>query len=315
MRTLTSDGFERAVGFLRTAARPLERALFCMHFEDGAEEDVVAELVRFRNDDGGFGHALEPDVQTPSSSALATGIALRTIAELDCPDADDLVPAAIDFLLGSLDRKTLTWRPVPTDVNEFPHAPWWHDENGSLAQTFNNFLVVPRVLILGSLLSYAALIPQDVLESLTDSIIQTIAELPVLGTGGGSDLEYVAYLASAPGLPQATRDLLTERVAAAVPQTVITDPDKWSDYCLTPLCATPRPTSMGAKTIRSALDAHLDWTIDHQDADGSWAPTWSWAPTSSGIDNYPDAWLVARQAWSGMLTLETLLSLLAFKRL
>ena len=315
MKKLTPKARKQAVYYLRTQARPLERALFCVHFEDGAEEDVVAELVRFRNDDGGFGHALEPDVQTPSSSALATGIALRTIAELDCPDADDLVPAAIDFLLGTLDRKILAWRPVPADANEFPHAPWWHDEDGSLAKTFDNFRVVPRVLILGSLQAYAALVPQDVLEPLTDSIIQTIAELPVLGTGGGSDLEYVAYLAGTPGLPQATRDLLTERVAAAVPQTVITDPAKWADYCLTPLRAAPRPTSMGAKAIRNALDTHLDWTIDHQDGDGSWAPTWSWAPTSSGVGNYPEIWPIAEQAWRGMLTLETLLSLRAFKRL
>lgn len=309
MRQLSSDGFNRAVVFLKTQARPLERALYDLHFEKGSEDEVIDELRRFCNPDGGFGHALEPDVQTPSSSALATGIALRIIAELDCPDGDDLVPNAVDFLLATLDRRTLTWRATSPDANDFPHAPWWHDEEGSLAKTFGNFLIVPRVLILGSLQAYAALIPRDILESLTDSIIQTIAELPVLGTGGGSDLEYVAYLASAPGFPQATRDLLAERITAAVPQAVIADPGQWANYCLTPLRAAPRPTSLGAGAIRSVLDAHLDWTIDHQATDGSWSPTWTW------FGNHPDAWLVASQAWRGILTLEMLLSLRAFGRL
>ena len=309
MRRLAQDGFRRAIAYLKTRARSLERALYCCHFEEGSEDAVVNELLRFQNTDGGFGHALEPDVRTPSSSALATGIALRTIVELDCPEGDELVPSAIDYLLSSLDRKTLTWRVVPYDANNFPHAPWWHDEDGRLAKTFDDFEIIPRVLILGSLNAYAALMPRELLEQLTHTAIGVISELPILGTGGGSDLEYVAYLASAPGLPPASHDLLTERVVTAVPKAVVTDPAKWSGYCLTPLRATPRPTSLGAGAIREALDAHLDWTINHQAADGAWDPTWSW------FGNYPDVWPDAKQAWRGILTLETLLSLREFGRL
>ncbi len=309
VRKLTPHGFRGAVAYVNTHARPLERALYRYHFEEGSEDEVVDELMRFRNADGGFGHALEPDVDTPSSSALATGIALRLITELDCPEGDEQVPDAINYLLDTLDRKSLTWRVVPPDTNHSPHAPWWHDEEGSLAKTFDDFLIIPRVLILGSLHAYAALTSRELLEQMTNATIEAISELPVLGTGGGSDLEYVAYLAAAPGLPQASRDLLTELVIAAVPQSVITDPSKWSGYCLTPLRTTPRPTSLGAGAIREALDAHLDWTIDHQAANGAWDPTWSW------FGNYPEAWPKAKQAWRGILTLKTLLSLRAFGRL
>ena len=309
MTILTPDGFRSAVAYLQTHARPLERALYCFHFEDGPEDEVIGELLRFRNADGGFGHALEPDVRTPSSSALATGIALRLITELDCPEGDELVPDAVSYLLDTLDRKSMTWRVVPQDANDSPHAPWWHDEEGSLAKTFDDFLIIPRLLILGSLHAYAALVQRKLLEQLTNAAVETISELPVLGTGGGSDLEYTAYLATAPALPQASRDLLTERVTAAVPQVVVTDSSKWSGYCLTPLRATPRPTSLGARAIREALDAHLDWTIDHQADDGAWDPTWSW------FGNYPEVWPKAKQAWRGILTLNTLLSLRAFGRL
>jgi len=308
MRKLTADAFGRAVAYVKTCARPLEKALYSCRFEEGPEDAVIDELLRFRNPDGGFGHALEPDVRTPSSSALATGIALRTIAQLDWQEADEMVPGAIDYLLATLNRKSLTWRAVPRDTNEFPHAPWWHDKDGSLAAAFHDFQIIPRVLILGSLHSYAAM-PRELLERLTDAALTAISERPTLGTGGGSDLEYVAYLAVAPGLPQASRDLLTELVTATVPKVVITDPSEWSGYCLTPLRAAPRPTSLGAQAIRDALDAHLDWTIDHQAADGAWDPTWSW------FGSYPEAWAEAEQAWRGILTLETLLSLRAFGRL
>lgn len=309
MKRLSSDQLERAVSFLKTQARPLERALYTFHFEDGDEAAVIEQLACFRNPDGGFGHALEPDVHTPSSSALATGIALRYITEMDCPEGDHLLPGAIDYLLGTLDRTNLSWRPVPEDVNDAPHAPWWYDEGESLARTFDDFRIIPRVLIVGSLQAYAALVPRNLLDQLTDSAIQAIAEMPVLGTGGGSDLEYVAYLAEAPGLPQATRDLLKEQVMASVKRQVVDDPSQWSGYCLTPLRAAPRPTSLGADGIRQATDAHLDWTLDHQASDGAWDPTWSWG------DSYPKTWAQAQAAWRGILTLDTLLSLRAFRRL
>lgn len=309
MRKLTTDRFQQAVAFLKTSARSLERAQYCWHFEDGPEEVVVAELARFHNSDGGFGHALEPDVRTPTSSALATGNALRLLVELDCPEGEELILAAIDYLLETLDRTTLTWHVVPHDANDFPHAPWWHDEDGSLANTFHDFLIVPRVLILGSLHTYAALVSRKLLEQLTYSAIEEITERPVLGTGGGSDLKYAAYLAAAPGLPQASRDLLTERVTSAVPQVVVTDSSRWSDYCLTPLRAAPRATSLGAPAIRDALDAHLDWSIEHQSANGAWDPTWSW------FGDYPEMWPKAKQEWQGILTLNMLLSLRSFGRL
>ena len=309
MHRLSREGLDRAIAYLETQARPLERALYRHHFEDGPETDVVRELRRFQNADGGFGNALEPDVRTPSSSALATGIALRMLTELDCPEGDELVPAAVEYLLSTLDRTALTWLVVPADTNDHPHAPWWHDEAGSLAKTFHDFLIIPRVLILGSLHAYAALVPRELLERLTDAVSLALAEVPVLGTGGGSDLEYAAYLATAPGLPSSARNLVTERVTSAVPKVTVRNPEEWSAYCLTPLRAAPLPTSLGASEIRETLDTHLDWMIDHQAEDGAWNPTWSW------FGHYDEVWPDAKREWKGHLTLETLLSLKAFHRL
>ena len=308
MHRLSGDALVRARGYLETEGRPLERALYRLHFEGGPEEDVIEELAAFRNVDGGFGHALEPDVRTPSSSALATAIALRTIVELDCPEGDELVPSAVDYLFDRLDRRTLTWRVVPPDAQDHPHAPWWNDVDGSLDRTFDRFKIIPRALIVGSLHVYAALVPPTLLGRLTDAVVETVGDLKVLGTGGGSDLEYVAYLAEAPGLPEASRALLTERVKAAVSAAVVREASQWGTYCLTPLRAAPRPTSLGARAIRAVLDRHLDWTIDHQSADGAWAPTWSW------FGDYPETWPVAEREWRSVLTIETLISLRAFGR-
>ena len=309
MMKLSPQSYENARRFLLNHARPLERALFRFHFEDGPEDDVADALMAFRNPDGGFGHGLEPDVRTPSSSALATALALKTLAEIDADAEEDLVPPAIDYLIGTLDRKSLTWRAVPEDANDHPHAPWWHDEDGSLARTFGDFRIIPRVLLVAMLHQYAAQVPAKVLQSLTDAVVETLTTVDVLGTGGGSDLEYALILASVPGLPAGVRDLLVERLRHAVPSVVVRDPEKWSEYCITPLRAAPSPTSVGADTIRDLTETYLDWILEQQSENGAWNPQWTW------FGHYPEDWPQAEREWKGVLTLDTLLSLRAYGRL
>ena len=69
--------FESARGFVHERARPLDRALFSALFENGDAAAVSNALVAFRNEDGGFGNALEPDFRLPASSPMATSMALQ----------------------------------------------------------------------------------------------------------------------------------------------------------------------------------------------------------------------------------------------
>ena len=84
LRLLSGDAQERARAFINTQGRPLERALYSYHFDDGSAEAVLAELGHYRNDDGGFGHGIEPDLQTPDSSVLGTTVALQISALAAC---------------------------------------------------------------------------------------------------------------------------------------------------------------------------------------------------------------------------------------
>jgi hypothetical protein len=82
------DSLTRAEQFLSAHARPLERALFARRFRAGPAEPVVAALEAYRNADGGFGRALEPDVRAPESMALHAEVALRALADAGIRDAE-----------------------------------------------------------------------------------------------------------------------------------------------------------------------------------------------------------------------------------
>ena len=70
----------------------------------------------------------------------------------------------------------------------------------------------------------------------------------------------------------------------------------------------PSPDTTLAKALAPDVERNLDYQIAHQQADGSWAPAWSW-------NAYPEAWAIAERTWRGHLTLEALRSLRAYGRI
>ena len=309
MKQLSREAFERARQFLMAQARPLERALFEHRFKGATVGDVLAELAHFQNEDGGFGHALEPDLRTPSSSALATGIGLRMLRELGCPADHPMVEKAVAYLIATFDEEAQVWRVAASDTNLYPHAPWWHDEDGSLARLFDGFRIIPRALIVGLLHHYSTLVPAGWLDEVTEETGRYIETVEVLGEGGGSDLEYAISLAETKNLPQHYTTRLKARIREAIPAVVVRDPAKWDSYCITPLRVVPAPQSFGADLIQDELQMHLDYQIAEQTPEGTWDPTWSWG------GNYPEVWAQAEVEWRGHLTLETLTQLDAFGRI
>jgi len=310
MKRLTPEAFERARHLLKTQARPLDWALFEHRFEDAPPLRVIEELAAFQNPDGGFGHALEPDVRTPSSSALGTGIALSILKEVQQPAQEPAVVSAVEYLRHTLNEERQVWRAVPDDVNDHPHAPWWHDENGSLARTFDGFLVMPRAQLVALLRHYREQVDHDWLEPLTEA---TVADIETANNavfeGGGDALRYALTLAETDAVPKHYKDRILPRLRALADHVVCRAPEDWDTYCATPLKIAPTPDSVVADLLWDDLQRNLDYVIDHQKDEGAWEPTWTWG------DAYPEAWQKARQEWRGHVTLETLTSLEAFGRI
>ncbi|MCH0542712.1 hypothetical protein I3F58_24750 [Streptomyces sp. MUM 203J] len=69
----------RAEPFVWLTARVLEQRRFAYHFLGGDAEAVEVALTAYANGDGGYGHALEPDVRGPVSQPLHAAHALRVL--------------------------------------------------------------------------------------------------------------------------------------------------------------------------------------------------------------------------------------------
>jgi hypothetical protein len=296
MKKLTPHQWNAARDYLLHQARPLEAARYRFHFEQGSASEVLAALAAYQNDDGGFGRALEPDLRTLASSALATSVALQVLEEVHAPASHPLVQEALAYLLASYDSATQRWRIIPPEAEDAPRAFWWMAEG--LEDRFAHFWLNPRAELLGALWRYAGATRVPWLAAVTETVVCAIeARTAPLA---GNDLHCVLRLAATPQTPDALRIRLAAPLQQDIEATVVTAPERWGEYVLRPLEVAPTPDAPYAALFPAALQANLDYLIETQGDDGAWSPTWSWAPLDAA------AWRKAEREWKGVLTLAAL---------
>ena len=298
---LSQPIFDRAAQFLMKHARPLERARFRFHFENGPDIDVWRELGTFQNADGGFGRALEIDLRTPDSSAIATTHALQIARELKLTSDHELVRRAMDYLRTTCATGNHVWPIIPATANNAPHAPWWTTKN--LAASWNHFRANPTAEIAGYLFLFGTAADKAWRQQVLTGALDYLATQP--DRMNMHELLCFVRLAEMVELPVASQ----QKLARAVSAIVDCDPSRWPSYGLRPLSVVKSPQSPYYAPLRDAVANNLDYLIREQTEDVSWPPTWSWG------DAFPETWPVARREWQGVMTLDALKTLRAFGRL
>ncbi|WP_231688078.1 hypothetical protein [Bacillus sp. FJAT-18017] len=122
---------QQAREYIATQGRDLELARFDLLFQNGSREEVIEQLKHYQNEDGGFGHGIEPDFWLPASSAIGTWTAGQILFEIGANRDEPVVSRMLDYLVKTVDGGTGMWETVQPENNEHPHAPWWHWQEGA----------------------------------------------------------------------------------------------------------------------------------------------------------------------------------------
>lgn len=298
---MPTEAILHARSFLQHHARALEWALYRHQIEGADAAPVITELAAYRNADGGFGHALEPDVQCPASSVLATTTALQTLRALRCEQGHSFVKGAIGFLLQSLNPATLLWPMLSPAFAGHAHAPWWTPDCSDTTNA-DRWGLNPRAEALAHLLTWPAGVPADLIDRLGAAVLAQIDQRPAKMEM--HELLCCLRLLDAANLPAAWRSRLLDRLLPAVEATVERDPAKWEGYCLTPLDVLDRPDSPFAPMLTQPLCEQLNWLLPRQLPDGSWPVGFSWGEGELAK--------VITQQWRGVKTLRILLAMHRF---
>jgi hypothetical protein len=276
--------FDAAAGFLAARGRVLDRRVFQRLFGGGAAGPVRDAVAAYRNADGGFGHALEPDIRTPASQPAATEMALR-IMDLAGAWDERLVAGALDWLVTVAPDGGGAAFALPS-VTDGPHAPWWTAPEGHVASPIQTGQVAALLYAHGT--AHPWLAPAtEVMWSLVDGLTEPG---PYEMFGVLAFLEQVPDRARADAALDRVGPLLQSRGLAAL------DPEAaGAAEAHSPLDFAPLPGSMARRLFEPAvIEAHLDHLAAGQRDDGGWTFNWmAWSPAAE-----PD--------WRGYLTVDAL---------
>lgn len=120
-----TEVFDAGRAFILREGRLLERRLLCTMFEGAPATGVIDALRGYQNDDGGFGHGLEPDKRCPHSLPADVEVALQVLDAAGTTD-DTMVRHACNFLaaVGRPDGAVPLAFP---SIEAYPRAEHWSE--------------------------------------------------------------------------------------------------------------------------------------------------------------------------------------------
>jgi hypothetical protein len=297
---LTPDRFAAARAFVLDHGRPLDAALLRLALGEGSREAVLEALSPFQNDDGGFGHGLEPDLPSPASSAIATSVGLRVLVCAAATAGHPMVRAALAWAAAHLDREGGVWPIIGADADLAPHAPWWAF-SADLAANWNGFRFNPTAEMLAHLYAWREAAPDGAIAAAEAGLARTLAEGHAIESA--YDLKCAVRLAESGGLPPALQAGLDELLRRSI---AAHDAD---DVHASPFDYAPTPRARLADTVAGQTDAALAALIAAQQPDGGWPLFWDWAFVDAA------AWARAERDWRGQVTRDAVETLLAWGRI
>lgn len=305
-RTLPAESFDEASDFLLHSARALERNTYNQLFNGGKPVKSLLELKNYQNPDGGFGHGLEPDLRLPYSSPISTAVAFRHLERIggDSEVAENLVKSGINYLERSFNHEDGRWFAVPPEINDFPHAPWWHYDESASGTSVDESWGNPTVEILAYGIRYDGFSDAIDIAGLVKNAIRKFNQKEIFE----SEHEIYCYLKLHETLPLKRANDIENQLTNAVDQLVCTEPTEWNDYVPQPLDFVKGPKSPRFGISESILEKNLDFLIDSIEDNGVIEPSWEWG-------QFESEWERAELEWTGLLTLKTLAILDNFDRI
>ncbi len=280
--------------FLLAHARLLERRLFDTCLLGAPASGVVDALRGYQNDDGGFGHALEPDTRVDASLPVYIEVALGAMASAGTVDRP-MVTRAVDFLdrtAAAADSGGAVPLAFPV-IESAPRAAHWSD------WTYRPGLN-PTAGLVGRLYQLGVDHPW---RARATAYCWAALESGGLPADAHELSEVLLFLAHTPERDRAAAyvDGLAGHLSAV--DMLHLDPDA-PGYGLTPLQLAPEPSSPWRAMFTDAqIDAHLDHVQAAQQADGGWPMSWE-PPAGAAVAE-----------WRGVITLEALRTLVSYGRL
>lgn len=309
MKKIPNSQFEKAKVFIESKARDLERVRFEFVFESGNRENVISHLKTYQNEDGGFGHGIEPDIWLPLSSPMATWAAGQILMEIGADKNEPMVKRMISYLTSTIDIETGMWDSVVPENNEYPHAPWWHWQEGVQV----NWMFNPGAELAAFLIHWSTE-QSEAAQIGWSAIEKAVNHLMAKNEMDKHEINNFQQLVKILQPHESTFDIkiqyslkcVSDQVLKLAEKCVDKDVSTWAEgYNPLPLDFIDHPSHPLCEVFGSLVEENLDLYIKQMSDEGIWDISWGWG-------SYPEEFEIARTHWKGILAVNRYKQLRAF---
>ena len=297
---LTYDLFNKVEQTIRENGRPLDIKVFEYKFQNKSKNAVITELKKYQNDDGGFGHGIEPDFRLKLSSPMATTVALQYCFKIDLPTDDIIYSSAIKYFLNHFKEDGCYWAGVYENVKNEPHAPWWRVDKIEPPNLEN--WANPSAEISGYLFKFQKLVPEKIIRQLTKKIFDVLGQSDTIP---GLLYNLMCWERVLDYLPERITEILKSRIERTYNSFKPLTQDKLNEIRI--FFLTKSPSDSLNHISEKEVENLLDLEINLLKANGGCIPGWNWGM-------FEDEWEKAKKEWIGKMTIDLLITLKNYGR-
>lgn len=269
--------------YILNNARDIEKAKWNYLFNSGKKEEIVSELIKYQNSDGGFGNGLEADSLLPASTNIASAEAILTAYEygLDCND--EWFKNLLIYFERNIQNTPSFWEKVPKEVEDFPHAPWWTYSPDT------KFTPNPCAIVASAFIKYGNNKQRELGNKITSYCIEFLKSNDECSEHDCYCLQRLYEI-----LKELNHKLIDETSTKSMERKILncvcTDENEWINYVAQPLDLVSSPNSEGYKLLESSIEKNLTYWISTLNEEGFWKPNFSWGVNSEVARSVTEVW-------------------------
>lgn len=257
------------------------------------DKDIIIELLKFQNDDYGFGHGLEPDLRMPNSSVACTNHAVHILDQVkDKTLTEEIRKQIVEYYESVYLEDLERWRMTSELVNNFPRAIWWNYETVD-GFTYGN----PNPEIIGFLYQNKKYLSKIDINKQINNVLKYI----------DNDFEKEASMHSIMSMlyfykkvDKDVQNLIKSKLQKVVVNELNKSYGKWNDYGLEPYKIVIIDKNF-LNTRLAELDENL-LNIKEKIKTGLIVPNWTWY-------QFDEVFAECKMEWTGYLTFNVLRAL------
>ena len=283
MVSLKKSQLSKMNEWMQANARPYDKAKWNYLFNGGTKENIVSEMLKYQNADGGFGNGFESDVILPLSAAIPSAEAIFQSYEYDLDCKADWFTNLLRYFENSVQPIPAFWEAVPKEIMDYPRAPWWNYEECT------EFSPNPCAIIASAFILHGT----DKQRGLGFTVAKKCFDLLISNNFCGDHDSY-NIIKLVEKLKSIDSPLVSDEIIISmrrrVAENICFDKTKWNDYVSQPLDFADSPNSLWYRDAKKGIDENFQFWIDSINDDGVWNPNFSWGVDSDISKQVTENW-------------------------